>query len=75
MDTGNDFNPSLAPLYGRPNVEAIVRGAVQQSVNVKRVLVAACGPEGLVIRTRIVVAKLSKIHGPGIDLYVEPFSW
>lgn len=69
------LKPSLSLSAGRPDVKAIIREVVKSTGRDKRIIVAACGPEGLMIDTRNTVARCTTVGGPSINLHIEAFGW
>jgi hypothetical protein len=59
----------------RPDVASLVQHAVTTTPNHDRVLVAACGPPGLMCVVRNTTAKLIRADGPGVELHCEQFGW
>ncbi|KAI0110858.1 ferric reductase NAD binding domain-containing protein [Nemania sp. FL0031] len=66
---------SLPVTYGRPNIEALVREAILSVDKDKRVLIAACGPTGLVNTVRNTTASCIRVDGPSVELHCEQFGW
>ncbi|KAJ4395932.1 hypothetical protein N0V93_000148 [Gnomoniopsis smithogilvyi] len=64
-----------AILPGRPDTAALIREAVSSTPATGRVLVAACGPAGLMRTVRDVTAGLIRGDGPGVELHCEQFGW
>ncbi|KAK3394887.1 ferric reductase NAD binding domain-containing protein [Podospora didyma] len=60
---------------GRPDVGSLIRDAVTTTPPNQRVLVAACGPDGLMRVVRDTTAKLIRGDGPGVELHCEQFGW
>ncbi|KAL2162392.1 hypothetical protein VTH06DRAFT_7305 [Thermothelomyces fergusii] len=60
---------------GRPDAASVIRDAVKTTPRNKRVLVAACGPDGLMRVVRDTTAKLIVAHGPAVELHCEEFGW
>ncbi|KAK9774496.1 putative Ferric reductase like transmembrane component [Seiridium cardinale] len=60
---------------GRPDVAALIREAVKSVPKDKRVLIAACGPDGLVKVVRNTAASLITKDGPAVELHCEQFGW
>ena len=60
---------------GRPDASSLIRGAVATTPRNQRVLVAACGPDGLMRVVRDTTAKLIVGDGPGVELHCEQFGW
>jgi hypothetical protein len=66
----------LLPSYteqGRPDFLAVISRVVDESTVDNRVLVAACGPGGLVDGVRDAVKKNTKTNGPSLEMHVEAF--
>ncbi|KAI1438481.1 ferric reductase NAD binding domain-containing protein [Xylaria sp. CBS 124048] len=62
-------------VYGRPDIEASVRDAIACVPVDQKVLVAACGPEGLLEAVRTVTARCINVVGPAVELHCEQFGW
>ena len=60
---------------GRPDVATLIQEAVARATNDQRVLVAACGPDGLMHVVRQTTAALIKGRGPAVELHCEQFGW
>ncbi|KAK4164470.1 putative ferric reductase transmembrane component [Cladorrhinum sp. PSN259] len=60
---------------GRPDTASLIRNAVNTTPSNQRVLVAACGPQGLMRVVRDTTASLIKGDGPGVELHCEQFGW
>jgi len=60
---------------GRPDLAAMIRNAVTTTPSNQRVLVAACGPGGLMHFVRDTTAKLIRGDGPAVELHCEQFGW
>ena len=58
---------------GRPDFHAGISKVVEESTVDNRVLVAACGPGGLVDGVRDAVKRNTKKSGPSVELHVEAF--
>ena len=58
---------------GRPDFHAVISKVVEESTVDNRVLVAACGPGGLVDGVRDAVKRNTKKSGPSVELHVEAF--
>ncbi|KUI55365.1 Ferric/cupric reductase transmembrane component 2 [Cytospora mali] len=67
--------PSHDVKAGRPDTAALIRGAVSSTPSHQRVLVAACGPDGLMRVVRDTTASLIRGDGPGVELHCEQFGW
>lgn len=60
---------------GRPDTATLIREAVRSTPSNQRVLVAACGPDGLMRVVRDTTASLIRGDGPGVELHCEQFGW
>lgn len=60
---------------GRPDIAALLRDAVNSVDKNKRVLIAACGPDGLMKIVRNTAADLITNDGPSVELHCEQFGW
>jgi predicted ferric reductase len=60
---------------GRPDAASLIRDAVRTTPRNQRVLVAACGPNGLMHVVRDTTAKLIVGDGPAVELHCEEFGW
>lgn len=60
---------------GRPDIAALIQEAVRSAGKEKRVLIAACGPDGLMKVVRNTTAGLITKDGPAIELHCEQFGW
>lgn len=60
---------------GRPDTATLIREAVRSTPQNQRVLVAACGPNGLMRVVRDTTASLISGDGPGLELHCEQFGW
>ncbi|OLN96666.1 Ferric/cupric reductase transmembrane component 2-like protein 3 [Colletotrichum chlorophyti] len=72
-DVQNAFSPSLN--YGRPDVAAVIRRAVEESTPAQRVIVMGCGPQRLMQELRNTTASEIRTKGPSVDLHCEQFGW
>ncbi|KAK6438723.1 hypothetical protein LTR95_005066 [Oleoguttula sp. CCFEE 5521] len=59
---------------GRPDVSAIVKAVVESSEPADRLLVAACGPSGLILATEEATRSWYSSRGASVQLHVETFS-
>ncbi|KAK3682147.1 ferric reductase NAD binding domain-containing protein [Podospora appendiculata] len=71
--TANAYAHAIRP--GRPDVASLIRDAVKTTPSNQRVLVAACGPDGLMHVVRQTTAQLITSDGPGVELHCEQFGW
>lgn len=60
---------------GRPDMASLIRSAVESTPSNQRVLVAACGPDGLMRVVRTTTARLIRGDGPAVELHCEQFGW
>jgi predicted ferric reductase len=60
---------------GRPDTATLIREAVRSTPRNQRVLIAACGPNGLMRVVRDTTASLITADGPGVELHCEQFGW
>lgn len=60
---------------GRPDTATLIREAVRSTPTHQRVLIAACGPNGLMCVVRDTTAGLISGDGPGVELHCEQFGW
>lgn len=60
---------------GRPDTATLIREAVSSTPSTGRVLVAACGPAGLMRTVRDTTASLIRGDGPAVELHCEEFGW
>ncbi|KAI1270771.1 ferric reductase NAD binding domain-containing protein [Xylariaceae sp. FL1019] len=65
----------LPVTHGRPDVEAMIRDAVSSTTKEQRILIAVCGPAGLVNAVRNTTASCISVGGPAIELHCEEFGW
>ena len=62
-------------VYGRPDTESLIREAVYSVAKDQRVLIAACGPIGLIEVVRDTAASCIRANGPAVELHCEHFGW
>ncbi len=67
------FNSSLTIHQGRPNVATIITETVADADRHDRVVVAVCGPGGMMLDARNSVAQNIKVDGPSLELHSEHF--
>ena len=65
----------LPLVYGRPDTENLIREAVQSVAKNQRVLIATCGPAGLIEVVRDTAASCIRPDGPAVELHCEQFGW
>lgn len=81
--TGGESNTNVSetsPLRhavssGRPDTATVIFDTVGSTPADQRVLVAACGPPGLMRVVRNTTAKCIRGEGPGVELHCEQFGW
>ncbi|KAK4126680.1 hypothetical protein N657DRAFT_566591 [Parathielavia appendiculata] len=64
-----------AVMAGRPDAASLIRDAVGSTPRNGRVLVAACGPDGLMRVVQDTTARLIVGDGPAVELHCEQFGW
>lgn len=60
---------------GRPDAATLIREVVGSTPATQKVLVAACGPAGLMKVTRNTTASVIRADGPAVELHCEQFGW
>jgi hypothetical protein len=70
-----DSSTSLEILHGRPDVETLIKDVVAKAGKDERVLIAACGPEGLMWSVRRTAAGCITVGGASVELHCEQFGW
>ncbi|KAI0146941.1 ferric reductase NAD binding domain-containing protein [Xylariaceae sp. FL1272] len=65
----------LPVTHGRPDIDAMIKEAIASATKEQRVLIAACGPAGLVNAVRNTTANCISVRGPAIELHCEEFGW
>ncbi|KAK1828176.1 hypothetical protein QBC39DRAFT_290088 [Podospora conica] len=60
---------------GRPDVAGLIRAAIETTPANQRVLVAACGPAGLMRTVRNTSAQGIRGGGAGVEVHLEEFGW
>lgn len=60
---------------GRPNISALISAVTKGAAQHERVVVGACGPEGMVKDARNAVAARVNVSGPSFDLHIESYGW
>ncbi|KAF8851173.1 hypothetical protein BDZ45DRAFT_632015 [Acephala macrosclerotiorum] len=66
---------SVNILPGRPDVDGIIRKVVAKTGDDQRVVIAACGPDGLMWSVRKTAAGCIQVRGPSVELHCEQFGW
>jgi hypothetical protein len=60
---------------GRPVVENVICQAVAKARDSERIVIAACGPHGLMEAVRKATADVIRADGPSIEVHCEDFGW
>jgi hypothetical protein len=66
---------NLPLTIGRPNLKESIRTILSRTGEIERTIVAACGPDGLMRTTRLVVGDLMVSSGRSVNLHCEKFGW
>ncbi|KAK3621985.1 hypothetical protein LTR22_024979 [Elasticomyces elasticus] len=61
--------------YGRPDAGVVLDRAVVGMSRTDRLLVAVCGPAGMLTDARVATRKLMRTNMPAIQLHLEEFGW
>lgn len=72
-EAGVQLHPRVTA--GRPDAATLIRSVVNSAPANQRVLIAACGPAGLMKVTRDTTAAVIQANGPAVELHCEQFSW
>lgn len=62
-------------MAGRPDVDGIVKRIISETSDDERVVIAACGPDGLMFSVRKTAASCISVKGPSVELHCEQFGW
>lgn len=73
LDAGTICGIPIA--YERPDVDLLIRSAVNKTATEKSVLVMGCGPDALMAQVRNTAASCIRTDGPGVELHCEQFGW
>ncbi|KFX86171.1 hypothetical protein O988_09731, partial [Pseudogymnoascus sp. VKM F-3808] len=65
----------IRTLPGRPSIAALMEGLVDAGAPTKRVIVGACGPEGLLETVNDTASRCIRPDGPSFTLHTEGFGW
>ncbi|KAI1081049.1 ferric reductase NAD binding domain-containing protein [Whalleya microplaca] len=65
----------LPIIHGRPDTESEIKAAVRSLSKDQRVLIAACGPDGLLTVVRNTAASCISVGGPAVEVHCEQFGW
>ncbi|KFX87358.1 hypothetical protein V490_08310 [Pseudogymnoascus sp. VKM F-3557] len=65
----------IRTLPGRPSIVALMEGLVDNGAPTKRVIVGACGPEGLLETVNDTASRCIRPDGPSFTLHTEGFGW
>lgn len=60
---------------GRPDVAAVIKDQIRSIPQDVKVLIAACGPDGLMEEVKSAVADCIRKDGPFVELHCEKFGW
>ncbi|KEY70000.1 hypothetical protein S7711_04016 [Stachybotrys chartarum IBT 7711] len=71
----SDIHKHIPVTCMRPDVEAVLRDAINSTAAGKSVLVMGCGPEGLMTQVRDTTARSIRADGPVVELHCERFGW
>lgn len=76
---GHALNSSASSMSlaksGRPDTASLIRNEVARTPPNQRILVAACGPSGLMRVVRDTTAGCIRGDGPAVELHCEQFGW
>lgn len=61
--------------YGRPNVHAVIKDAVDGMSPDREVLIAGCGPSTLLNAVRLATRACTTDQSPNIQLHLEELGW
>lgn len=75
LGTPWDSTSTLNTTYGRPDVNNLIRDVVSKAQNGDRIIVAACGPPGMMGAVRSTTASVIRTTGPKVELHCEAFGW
>lgn len=70
-----DSTATLSTAYGRPDVDSLIKEVVSKADDWDRVVIAACGPSGLMRAVRGTAANAIQVKGPSVELHCEAFGW
>jgi NAD(P)H-flavin reductase len=70
-----DSTATLNTTYGRPDVNSLIKDVVAKAQDGERVVIAACGPPGLMKTVRSTAASAIQLKGPNVELHCEAFGW
>ncbi|KAI1639996.1 ferric reductase NAD binding domain-containing protein [Biscogniauxia mediterranea] len=65
----------LPIIHGRPDTEMLIKEAIDSVGKDQRILIAACGPAGLLKVVRNTTASCIRVDGPAVELHCEQFGW
>ncbi|OBT53881.1 hypothetical protein VE04_06250 [Pseudogymnoascus sp. 24MN13] len=72
---GEASSSTIATFPGRPNIPALMESLVDNEDSMKRVIVGACGPEGLLETVKDTASRCIRPDGPSFTLHTEGFGW
>jgi NAD(P)H-flavin reductase len=67
------LNTSLTIYRGRPSVATIITETVAGADSQERIMVAVCGPSGMMRDVRNSIVENIKVNGPSLELHSEHF--
>jgi hypothetical protein len=73
--TAREKGPSSIMELGRPDIDTVIKQAVDASHHDDRILVAASGPVTMLSSTRIAVKSCMSSQNASIHLHLEEFGW
>lgn len=65
----------LNVVNGRPDIDTLIKERVAQAADWERVVIAACGPDGMMKTVRRTAAEVIRVKGPSVELHCEQFGW
>ena len=68
-------DPSWPVIFGRPHTAAKIHEIVNSTESSDSTIVAACGPEGLMLEVRQAVAEVVSSGTRSVSLHCEQFGW
>ncbi|KFY65571.1 hypothetical protein V496_02514 [Pseudogymnoascus sp. VKM F-4515 (FW-2607)] len=72
---GDISSSAIATIHGRPNIPALMESLLDNCDSTKRVIVGACGPEGLLEMVKSTESRCIRPDGPSFTLHTEGFGW
>lgn len=68
---GDISSSAIATIHGRPNIPALMESLLDNCDSTKRVIVGACGPEGLLEMVKSTESRCIRPDGPSFTLHTE----